>query len=73
MKQFKTPIAVAVIVLAFLWIVGIGGGIENGTCGLVSGLVQAAVAVGLEWAGFKAIGNVVAETKVENIVDGKGE
>ena len=55
MKQFKTPIAVAVIVLAFMWIVGIGGGIENGTCGLVSGLVQAAVAVSLEWIGFKAL------------------
>lgn len=55
MKQFKTPIAVAVIVIAFFWIVGIGGGIENGTCGLVSGLVQAAVAVCLEWLGFKAL------------------
>lgn len=55
-KQFKTPIAVAVIVLSFVWIVGIGGGIENGTCGLVSGLVQVSVAVGLEWVGFKWLG-----------------
>ena len=55
MKQFKTPIAMVVIVLAFVWVVGIGGGIENGTCGLMSGLVQAAVAVGLEWAGFKVL------------------
>lgn len=56
MKQFKTPIAVAVIILAFFWIVGIGGGIENGTCGITSALVQAAVAAGLEWAGFRALG-----------------
>lgn len=56
MKKFKTPIAVAVIVLAFMWIVGIGGGIENGTCGILCGLVQAAMAVGLEWIGFKMIG-----------------
>lgn len=56
MKQVKIPIAVAVIVLAFVWIVGIGGGIQNGTCGLMSGLLQAAVAVGLECAGFKALG-----------------
>jgi len=55
-KKFKTPLAVVVIVLAFVWIVGIGGGIENGTCGLMSGLAQAAVAVGLEWAGFKVLG-----------------
>lgn len=55
MKQFKTPIAVAVIVLAFIWSVGICGGIENGTCGLMSAIVQGAVAVGLEWAGFGAL------------------
>ena len=55
MKQFKTPIAMVVIVIAFFWIAGIGGGIENGTCGLMSGLAQAAVAVGLEWAGFKTL------------------
>lgn len=55
MKKFKTPLAVVVIVLAFVWIIGIGGGIENGTCGLMSGLAQAAVAVGLEWAGFKVL------------------
>lgn len=56
MKQIKIPAAVAVIVLAFFWIVGIGGGIENGTCGITSGLLQAAVAVALEWVGLKALG-----------------
>ena len=56
MKQFIKPIAVAVILFAFVWVVGIVGGIENGTCGITIGLVQAVAAVGLEWSGFMLLG-----------------
>lgn len=57
MEDIKKIVAAFAIVLATFWAVGIVGGIENGNCSVLCGIINIAAVVAVEIVAFRVIGD----------------